>query len=125
MSDIGAIIRETIGEFGRTASDINFGFCEKFAEAVAEKLGAEAKTLWFDDLAGNEQDPTDIGFDAQWLERCGYLLPAGLTVDDLNDDCPGHCFISYGGKYFDSECPEGVDSPFFLPYVLNRFRVVM
>lgn len=72
---------------------------------------------------GSEDDPQSECFDAKWLDDHGYRLPEGITVDLLNKHWWSHVFICFNGKYYDAEFPEGVDTPFALPLVLNNLRL--
>lgn len=60
---------------------INCGCCEEFANDLSE-IVFNAIPTWGDEL-------TDPGDDV-----------------DLYGD---HCFVEYDGKYYDAECPEGVE----------------
>ncbi len=73
--------------------------------------------MWFENLQ-TEDEVYDAGQLAAW----GYKLPDGVTIDSLNRVWLSHCFIVYQGRFFDAECPEGVDTPFSLPLVLNALR---
>ena len=69
---------------GYDAYSINNGRCEDFAVDVINTLGGESDELY---VAGHENmsDRTD------------------------NEDLPGHCFICYMGRFYDSQAPCGVD----------------
>ena len=65
--------------------DINCGFCEEWGERVAE-LYREA--------TGNN------GID---------VIDPGNLSGNPDDSLLGHVFIRFRGRYYDAECPEGVD----------------
>lgn len=75
------------------ASDINNGSCEDFALAVCALL-PEAVAVW----------------DVDVLSPICLPSPAHY----------GHCFVCCGGRYYDAECPAGVDCWLDLPYYKNR-----
>lgn len=79
---------------------INCGLCEEFATDVLKRLGHPYK------------DETD--------ERC-------MLWHDNMPDCTeeeaahwSHCFIKWDGKFYDSECPEGVTEWRKLPIFVNN-----
>lgn len=75
-------LKEKRGYTGEpTAWDINCGYCDTWAETVAESFGGEA--VWLDTL--NEKFG-DKGLDVR------------------------HCVIVLNGRYYDSQHPNGVDS---------------
>lgn len=73
--------------------DINCGFCEEWAERVAAAV-PEADVVGVSDLTGNPDD-------------------------DLNY---AHVFVRYRDRFYDAECPEGVDDWRLLPVFQNRAR---
>ena len=75
-------------------SVINNGNCDEFAWEV-EKLVDEAEAVWTE----------------MWIEcippDCSEIFK-GLSL--------AHCFVEHGGKYYDAECPNGVNHPIQLPF---------
>lgn len=69
---------------------INSGYCEEFANRVAEVMGYQ-DNVW------------DIVRETDWLET----------------DDPAHMFIEWDAKFYDAECPEGVESYRQLPIMLR------
>ncbi len=71
---------------------INCGQCEDFAMDVLGAMGLDSYSMfWHDDMP----DCTEV-------EASTFA----------------HCFIQYCGHFYDSECPEGVDSWRELPYFI-------
>ena len=70
--------------YGQEAYDINCGNCENFAHDVIRLLGG-----WTDDLKAVWQDD---------MKDC-----TSREVDE------SHCFIMFNGRFYDSQCSEGVD----------------
>lgn len=66
--------------------EINEGFCEDFANDVAYVFGEEIKCIWGDEIKKIQ-----------------------LTLRN------SHCLIEYKNRYYDAECPEGVDDFLKLP----------
>lgn len=81
----GGIENEHNGRRPTCPYDINCGLCEEWGERVAE-LYREA--------TGN--DDIDV-------------VDPGNLSGHPNDDLFGHVFIRFHGRYYDAECPEGVD----------------
>lgn len=69
--------------------DINDGCCDDLANLVVEDLRDELP-----------------GIEVVWLEDLGFA--------DIS-----HCVVRYLDVYYDAECPDGVDSPAKIPFVLN------
>jgi len=67
---------------------INNGACEDFAMALKERF-PDGETMWGDEMP--------------------------LVFGPFHEP-DAHCFFSYGGKFYDSECPTGVDTPANLPF---------
>jgi hypothetical protein len=79
-----------------TTWDINCGYCEDFADAVAAQVpGAEA--VW-------AYDPE---------------LHPPMFDNDPESWLPDHCVVLYEGRYYDAECHEGVDRVRDLPIYKN------
>jgi len=76
-----------------TAWDINCGYCEEWAEHAAKRFGGEA--VWMDKINPNFGDD-------------------GLSVR--------HCVLILNGRYYDSQHPDGVDSPWDMDIVNDVSR---
>lgn len=77
-----------------TTWDINNGFCEHLSEAVAERVaGAESVPAYDPELHPFREDG---GWDAD------------------------HFVVAFKGRFYDCECPEGVEQVRELPIYLNR-----
>lgn len=52
---------------------------------------------------------------------CDRVLGAEPIWDDqlAEDGFGGHCVIEYCGRYYDSECPDGVDDWLAIPYFVR------
>lgn len=113
---------------------INLGGCEDFASDIDELIGnpAEDANYQIIDPAYFLQAPAQ-GDDNNWgypLDRCyvqerwpSVVPPSGLNWDDLdhisafgNFSSGTHIWIFNDGKHYDAEAPEGVDTPFDLPF---------
>lgn len=81
---LAEVTAEWCEEDGIQPEDINYGDCEAFAEEIA-KLVSGAVVLWDHEAAELEKR----GVDGFWCV---------------------HCFVSYEGKYYDSECHHGVEN---------------
>jgi hypothetical protein len=118
---IGAAIRRTRDEFMKDNDlpsyfALNHGLCEDFAIDVTMQLGSP-KHLY---VIGNEDLQNEEGvWDWELLaSHWGIEAPEGLTraeVDQL--DFGGHVFIADNAqrRFYDAECPDGVESLFDLP----------
>jgi len=88
-------IRDLVLEYGMHPYDINCGWCEDFANTVADEFE---------------------GARAEWGNKAESLFEQGHKPYL-------HCYIVYEGAYYDSEEPEGVDSPVKLPlYYRQKWR---
>lgn len=87
-NDIQTVIRQVIKDFLETgnyksAGDIANSDCEKFAEEVTKRFsGTKAYS--------------------------NYVTMIDSKHIETDEDMPGHVWIKYKGKYYDSDCPEGV-----------------
>ena len=90
MTTITNAIKNEIRLFKRrgykSAFEINNGACEEFAQKIESKVtGArEVATQNYSDIDGI------------------------ITIKGKRVSLPGHCWITYKGKYYDAETPEGV-----------------
>jgi hypothetical protein len=71
---------------GKTPWQINNGYCQEFADELVHRLRAGQV----------------LEIDPDWF----YSDPTSA---------PSHAFVKYGGKYYDSETPLGVEDPLNLP----------
>ncbi len=92
---IRKLLRKWKAEEGDTPYSINNGCCDTFAQEILDAINAVY---------------TNDGYTA-W----GDEVPEKF-IRGYNEDCYGHCFYCLNGVYFDSECPNGVTSPDFLPF---------
>ena len=70
-----------------------------------------------------DQDPYDINNGSCDCFAMDVIERMGDYSDDLYeiwDDDICHCFIFYEGKYYDAECPEGVNGQFDLPIFVRN-----
>ena len=129
---VSAAIKELRSEYitaGEAPSyyEINNGQCEAFAEEVLSRLRAAhgrredlftvcAENFYIPD--GSEQ------WDACLLKRhWGITPPEHFTWAQLDEiGYVAHVWLTSGGRHFDAECPEGVDSLFELP-LFRRYLV--
>ncbi len=121
---------------------INAGGCEDFAEEIHGLIGSpqENSEYWMIDPSYFLQAPLD-GENDNWgfpLDR-DYLQtqfpsvvpPDGLDWDDLdhisafgNFFSGTHVWIFANGRHYDAEAPDGVETPFDLPFfkrIVNRW----
>lgn len=65
------------------------------------------------------------GFDYPWKINEGTCINFAIDVTTLwtgsefewdDYDKPSHCYVVYKARYYDSECPDGVDDVSELPY---------
>ena len=91
--DMPATIRAVLSKFGGDAEAINEGRCSDFADAVADRLGGE-------------------------------LNVPGFRIGTVADPHGGrHWYISYAGRAYDAEAPNGVSGPNQLPIILRHRNV--
>lgn len=90
---------------GLTAVQINSGNCMNFANDL-ENLGF-SKAIWGIDTP-----------DYLWSNIIN-LLNCETFAFKYN-----HCFIQYNNKFYDSECPQGVDYPYGLPFYKRKRLLV-
>ena len=91
---ITEIIDDLVSIWGISPYDINCGECDEFAQTTIECLGGYSDNL--------------------------YELVTGNFDPEMNTDLPGHMWIFYKGRHYDSESPYGVDDwrqlPIFTKY---------
>jgi hypothetical protein len=113
---------------------INSGGCENFASDVDGLIGSPTESADYQIidpahflLAPLEGDENNWGYplDRDHLHSNwpSVVPPAGLDWDDLdhvsafgNFSSGTHIWIFSHGKHYDSEAPEGVNTPFELPF---------
>lgn len=138
--DITKAIVQTYSEYTKNelvkcAYDVGSGLCEEFAESVLEKLGhpSNVDAIEFANLTGKLGCKTcDEIFYSETLKRFGVKVPSNVTIDILNKSGLGsigtHVFLRWkspaGYMYFDAEAPNGVDSPFLLPFSKRYLAIV-
>lgn len=63
----------------------------------------------------------NCGWCEEWANAVEKKVP-GAVADwyDINDN--DHCLVVYEGRYYDAECPQGVDKPEDLPIYNNAGR---
>ena len=130
LMDLPGTIRMSVDVYTKStcvdAKDINNGLCMDFAEYVIDKCGGESDDLFaVDDTffyvetieEANENGWPDVIFDSEggcwnkeFLNLYGY--PKG-GVD--NAPIGAHGWIIFKNRHYDSEAPDGVDSPWDLP----------
>ena len=65
-----------------------------------------------------DEYPYDInnGRCEDFAEAIVKKMPGATSMwNDFDNDDPNHCYVRYNGRYYDAECPEGVNSPDDLP----------
>ena len=83
-------------KFKLSPANINSGSCMDFAAEIAKQ--GFGQDVWGSDLA------------IDWWSE--IIQP---FEDDMEYFSSIHCFIMYGGKFYDSETPQGCDYPDDLP----------
>lgn len=118
----------------KCAYDVGSGSCEDFAEAVREALGSPPglDCIEYANLTGPIGcEECDNKFYPETLQAFGVKLPPDVDVDLLNKsglgDSGTHIFIRWetpqGYLWFDAESPQGVDSPFDLPFAQRYLNI--
>lgn len=129
---IADTVRSTLARYTREgrvkcAYDVGSGECEIFAEDVLAALGSPAglDVIEYANLTGcDDGEVCNEIFDDKTLRKFGVHLPDGVSTEDLNKYGLGsvgtHVFLRWtipaGYVWFDAEAPDGVDSPFNLPF---------
>lgn len=101
--------------------EINNGLCEEFALEIISLLNHPDD---IQDVCGEnfmrgedgEEHENDV-WDWKLLKKYWNIIPPkGLTEKEMDNIGFGaHVFLTHKGKFYDSECPHGVDSFFDLP----------
>jgi hypothetical protein len=103
--------------------EINSGLCPEFAEDLIEILGGSSDTfhsLCCDEFMRGEngEETENEVWDQNLLTTHWNITPPdGTTWQELDKMCIGyHVWIFFEGRYYDCECPDGVDNFFNLPF---------
>lgn len=97
--------------------EINQGLCEDFAQFII-KLYPEAKMHGLEEF-----QKSDTYFDWALLARNGITAPAGFTEQQIDDfNLGGHLWITFRGRHYDAECPNGVTNFFELPFFKRQIE---
>lgn len=124
---VSATIRAMVEKYhaeGVALEEFNKGRCFGFALDVVNALGGESDSLHILEFLGyatSDENGSSGHYSTRWLASLGLLIPEGCTSDDINRISPDHDFIFHGDLFFDAECPDGVPSPFLLPFFVNAF----
>lgn len=97
---------------------VNCGLCEEFAYEVHERFEHRhlAEVVYTEHYL-DEFDNLD------W-NRLPIAVPDGLTRQEIEQvRLGGHCFLEMQGRWYDAECPEGVES--FLDLPIFRRPIVL
>ncbi len=95
------IIRERLSKWDMKPYDINSGNCEDFAMEVIGFITGSGET-----------DETFLAW--------GDNYPQHFSDKHFPEY---HCFVVHKGRFYDSECPEGVDSPALLPLFVRQLEM--
>jgi hypothetical protein len=95
---------------------INCGLCEDFALDVIKLMGGYTDTL-SEVYTESFLTADERGWDWERLrDTWGVVVPKGFRKDEFDKiSFGGHAWIVCEGKFFDAECPDGVESFFDLP----------
>lgn len=109
--------------------EINNGHCIEFAEELIHILfGKETKNAYCVDISnfmmGVDSDPhkNEI-FDEKLLY--GYwniVVPEEFKIPNLFHS-GSHCWVVINKRFYDAECPEGVDDFFKLPWFIRNQKI--
>lgn len=113
-------------------------FYQAMRQATEEFMKDEAKFVYGGGRPDKRRvaDPYDIncGLCEEWSERVREIyrratgrdevevLDPGNITGNPNDSLSGHVFLRFRGKFYDSECPEGVSSWEKLPLLSKQVR---
>jgi hypothetical protein len=116
-------VREQYLASGEVASvqAVNQGLCEEFTNDVWERAEELAGRTLDISVVGTDCLEDDDGdyLDRESLEEAGLALPDGMDPENLYDVVGGrgHVWITFEGRHYDAECPQGVqyftDLPIF------------
>ena len=102
---ISEAIQQLASAWGCSPKVINSGDCDMFASRIADQGFGEP--WWGGELYGEDWSPRARSIEG-WMDEWGEAW--------------GHCFIVHEHRYYDSECPEGVDWPDELPFYQRRIK---
>lgn len=113
-----------------TIKDINLGLCMDFAEEVVEKCGGETSELrlldtglfYDDDVNGDHHYTNTIETVDGGVWNKDALDEYGYPPNPKNDHVGIHQWIFHKGKHYDAEAPDGVDSPWKLPFFDRQIK---
>ena len=105
----------------QTYQDINNGYCEEFVNEFEynyrDQFGDELTSFAGPEFCLENEDLC-WRWDVELLEAHWPNIkpPYGLTWEETQLFAEYyHCFLSYQGRFYDAECPEGVENFFELP----------
>lgn len=117
-----------IEEYGyESERDINCGDCEIFADEFIDilyerNISVEVEKQSTCIFTSNSLLNQETLFDKSKLEAFLNLKINDKLIEVLSESNPGyHVWLCIDGKYYDSECIEGVDNPFYLPFFDRSF----
>ena len=117
-----------IEEYGYTdEKEINCGDCEVFADefiSIMEEKHSSIKIVKMstNDFTSDELIVNETLFDKAKLEKYFGHEFNDVLVNLMIKSNPGyHVWLYIDGKHYDSECVEGVDNPFKLPFFERSF----
>lgn len=114
--------------------DIGSGLCDTFAMDVIQELGGYQSSPVTEYGLDNFALPGEDGhadppyaYDLDVFAQFGITSPPeGWTWEELGEvDLSGHVFLGPSkppGKFYDAEAPEGVSTPFDLPFFQRYLR---
>lgn len=122
----------------KCAYDVGSGACEDFAYDVIAKLTPDGRetpdlnVIEYANLTGRAGEDADEIFYPEMLKSIG-LSHIPVPIEILNKSGLGevgtHVFVRWksptGYLYFDAEVPEGVDSPFDLPFAQRYLNTAL
>lgn len=101
-------------------------FQDAMATATAEIMADRTPTVYRGEHPNRKAYPVAHAYDIncgqceEWANRVQELAGEhDVTVHD-SDAC--HIFVEYGGRFYDAECPQGVDRWKQLPIFVNKGR---
>lgn len=117
-----------VEEYGfEDEEDINSGSCELFADEFIELMYEKDKTINVVkmstcDFTSNELLNNGTLFSKEKIENYfGYKFSDELIEKMIKANPGYHVWLYINNKYYDSECTEGVASPFNLPFFERSF----
>ena len=74
----------------------------------------QARKVWLDSHGWEDPNQINNGHCSFFAEEVAKEFRGAKSIWD--DSHGWHCFVLYCGKFYDSECPEGVSHPKDLPF---------